>query len=93
MMLQLSLLKETNFNKGNIMKKYNAFGAIELLLGMLVMAGIFVMLMPSVNQSTYGIGEYSLNTSPQEAMQKANDLSNEIDKLRRTPIDINGSLN
>lgn len=74
------------------MKNNNAFGTLELLMGMLIATAVFVMISPSLQGGT-DIGQTSLKNPNQAAMQKANDLSTEIDKLRRSPIDLNGSLN
>lgn len=91
-MQQHFLLNATNFNE-DYMNYKKAFGTIELLLGMVVMAAIFVMLMPSMQGIDSKNYTKSSLKNPNEAVQKANELSKEIERLRRAPIDLNGSLN
>lgn len=70
------------------MKQLSASGAIGLLLTMLIIALLFIMLMPSIKNS----GGTSLDTSPikQESLEdEVNQKLNEIQNMRNQSININ----
>ena len=70
------------------MKKLSASGAIGLLLTMLIIALLFIMLMPSIKSS----GGTNLDASPikQESLEvEVNQKLNEIQNMRNQSLNIN----
>ncbi len=70
------------------MKKLNASGAIGMLLAMLIIALLFILMMPTLkNTSSTGLGESSINKESVE--EQVNQQVNEIEKIRQQTVEMN----
>ena len=70
------------------MKKLNASGAIGMLLAMLIIALLFILMMPVLkNTSSTGLGESSINKESVE--EQVNQQVNEIEKIRQQTVEMN----
>lgn len=70
------------------MKKLNASGAIGMLLAMLIIALLFILMMPTLkNTSSTGLGENSINKESVE--EQVNQQVNEIEKIRQQTVEMN----
>lgn len=70
------------------MKKLNASGAIVMLLAMLIIALLFILMMPTLkNTSSTGLGESSINKESVE--EQVNQQVNEIEKIRQQTVEMN----
>lgn len=70
------------------MKKLNASGAIGMLLAMLIIALLFILMMPTLkNTSSTGLGESSINKESVE--EQVNQQVNEIEKIRQQTGEMN----
>lgn len=74
------------------MKKLNASGAIGMLLAMLIIALLFILMMPALkNTSSTGLGESSINKESVE--EQVNQQVNEIEKIRQQTVEMNNNAN
>lgn len=74
------------------MQTRKASGAIGMLLAMLIIALLFIFMMPTLkNASSTGLSESSLNKESVE--QQVNQQVEEIERIRKQTIDINNNLN
>lgn len=74
------------------MKKLNASGAIGMLLAMLIIALLFILMMPTLkNTSSTGLGESSINKESVE--EQVNQQVNEIEKIRQQTVEMNNKAN
>lgn len=70
------------------MKKLNASGAIGMLLAMLIIALLFILMMPTLkNTSSTGLGKSSINKESVE--EQVNQQVNEIEKIRQQTVEMN----
>lgn len=70
------------------MKKLNASGAIGMLLAMLIIALLFILMMPTLkNTSSTGLGESPINKESVE--EQVNQQVNEIEKIRQQTVEMN----
>lgn len=71
--------------------KYKAFGAIDLLIGLLIVSFIFIISMNAFK----GVSSLKLNDSPvnhQSVQQHVDETVNEIEKIRQQTIDYNKQM-
>ncbi len=74
------------------MKKLNASGAISMLLAMLIIALLFIFMMPMLKDfGGAGLGGTSLNKESVE--EHVNKQVEEIERMRQQTININKQLN
>ncbi len=74
------------------MKRLNASGAIGMLLAMLIIALLFILMMPTLkNVSSTGLGESSINKESVE--EQVNQQVNEIEKIRQQTVEMNNKAN
>lgn len=74
------------------MKILNASGAIGMLLAMLIIALLFILMMPTLkNTSSTGLGESSINKESVE--EQVNQQVNEIEKIRQQTVEMNNKAN
>ena len=74
------------------MKILNASGAIGMLLAMLIIALLFILMMPTLkNVSSTGLGESSINKESVE--EQVNQQVNEIEKIRQQTVEMNNKAN
>ena len=70
------------------MKKLNASGAIGMLLAMLIIALLFILMMPTLkNTFSTGLGKSSINKESVE--EQVNQQVNEIEKIRQQTVEMN----
>lgn len=74
------------------MQKKRAFGAIGMLLTILIIALMFIFMLPALkNTGSTGLGESSINKESVE--QQVNKQVEEIEKMRQQTININNNIN